>query len=73
MTGGSAERQIPENIDRELAFLHRKVAFLEKSMDKLIEFMTENIPNADFKLMNLQMDRDLESQKRPSSAYRDRS
>ena len=72
MTQENKPEAIPQNIDRELVYLHRKIAKLDANLETLIKFVTEHVPKADFKLLNLKMDRDLERDHQPSTAYRNR-
>ena len=63
---------IPQNIDRELVDLHRKIAKLDANLETLIKFITKHVPKADFELLNLKIDRGLERDHQPSTAYRNR-
>ena len=63
---------IPQNIDRELVYLHRKIAKLDANLETLVKFITKHVPKADYELLNLTIDRSIGSDRQPSTTYRDR-
>ncbi len=72
MTQENKPEAIPQNIDRELVDLDRKIAKLDANLETLITFIIKHIPEARHELLNLTIDRSMESGRQPSTTYRDR-
>ena len=43
MTQENKPEAIPQNIDRELVYLHRKIAKLDANLETLIKFITKHV------------------------------